>query len=313
MHISNAIKIFKFSRIQKLLFCIVGVLVVQGCAGVNTFPTVARAGDTVSVMVGGSEKARKGTIAVILTDADNVQWDLQALGNIRSVFNLRADARAKGMHYSKYLASYSSWNEGHEPVQTVLVVDIPVGAAAGMASLNVNPLVDDDSSGISHPYVINLEIIPGTGSADDFMRKEFLAPSAAVDFLKLEPAPHAKISFGINSGIIIGAASLVIDFDELVVNPDDINVYAPESNVRGLLLNAGAFGETQRMVYWRQDGQQMFIDIVAPQGINQTFLKLYLMHPDDVVGSPAFNITSSVFYDVSGNEIFLTPNLEYFQ
>jgi len=222
-------------------------LFLQGCTSVNTFPTIARAGDTVSIMVGGTEKARKDTIAVTLTDVNSTTWDLQSLGLVRSVFNLRTDGRAEGLHYSPYLDSYISWFKGHEPVQTVLVADLPTGVPAGDAYLTIDTGVDDNSSGIFNPFTVNLEIIAGIGGSDDFRRQG----GGAVDFARLEPAPHAKITFGTGTEII-GAASLVVDFDETVLNPDDINVYVPESTVRGSFVSAGAFGETQRMVYWRQ-------------------------------------------------------------
>ena len=305
-------KIIKYSRIQIVLFCMAGLLITQGCTSVATFPTVARAGDTVSVMVGGTEKARKETIEVTLTDVNGLDWDLQALGLVRSVFNLRADGRADGNHYSTYIESYISWFNGHEPVQTVLVINLPVDVPAGNAYLTVNPLVDDDSSGILAPYTINIEVIPGTGSNDDLLRQDAFGGELAVDFSRLEPAPHAKISFGVTDGVTIGAASLVVDFDETVVAPGDINVYLPESAVRGSYVSTGSFGETQRMVYWHQDGQQLFIDVVAPQGIEQDYLMMYLMHPRGLSGLPGFNITSSKIYDVSGSEIVLTPTLEYF-
>ena len=305
-------KIIKYSRIQIVLFCMAGLLITQGCTSVATFPTVARAGDTVSVMVGGTEKARKETIEVTLTDVNGLDWDLQALGLVRSVFNLRADGRADVNHYSSSFESYTSWYRGHEPVQTVLVINLPVDVPAGNAYLTVNPLVDDDSSGITAPYTINIEVIPGTGSNDDFLRQDAFGGKLAVDFSRLEPAPHAKISFGVTDGVTIGAASLVVDFDETVVAPGDINVYLPESAVRGSYVSTGSFGETQRMVYWHQDGQQLFIDVVAPQGIKQAYLMMYLMHPRGLSGLPGFNITSSKIYDVSGSEIVLTPTLEYF-
>jgi len=295
-----------------MAMCCAVLFITQGCTAVATFPTVARAGDTVSVMVGGSEKARKSTMAVVLTDANAQEWDLQALGLVRSVFNLRADGRAVGSHYSSYLKSYISWSEGHEPVQTVLVVNIPVGAATGNAFLTVNPMTDDDSSGIFAPYTINIEIIAGIGSQDNFERKDASSGNQPVDFLSLEPAPHAKISFGITDGIIIGAVSMIVDFDETVLSPGDINVFSPESSVRGSVVVTGSFGDTQRMLYWRQDGQQIYIDVIAPQGIKQAFLMMYLIHPNGLIGLPGFNITSSKVYDTSGNEIFLNPTLEYF-
>jgi len=313
MNVSKGIVVTKFSRIRLLVLYIFGVLVIQGCTAVASFPTVARAGDTVSVMVGGTERARKETISVTLTDVNSQDWDLQALGSVRSVFNLRADGRAEGSHYSSYLDSFISWSEGHEPVQTVLVVNIPAGVPAGDAYLTVNPFVNDDSSGITSPYTINVEIIPGIGSNDDLLRQNASGPNLAVDFTKLEPAPHAKIDFGITDGVTIGAVSLVVDFDESVVSPDDINVYFPESNVRGSFVSTGSFGETQRMIYWRQDGQQLYIDVVAPQGIKQAYLMMYLMHPRGLSASPNFNIISSKIYDVNGSEITLVPTLEYFQ
>jgi len=313
MNISNIVAFGQSARIRILLLCFFGSLVMQGCTAVASFPTVARAGDTVSVMVGGTEKARKETISVTLTDVNGQGWDLQALGEVRSVFNLRADGRAEGNHYSSYIESYISWSEGHEPVQTVLVVNIPSGVPAGDAYLTVNPFVDDDSSGAFPPYTINVEIIPGTGNNDDFLRQDTTGPNLAVDFVKLEPAPHAKITFGITDGITIGAASLVVDFDETIVSPDDINVYFPESNVRGSFVSTGVFGENQRMVYWHQDGQQLYIDVVAPQGIKQSYLMMYIVHPRGLPAQPGFNVISSKIYDVNGDEISLIPTLEYFQ
>ncbi|WJW75204.1 hypothetical protein QVG61_12020 [Thiohalobacter sp. IOR34] len=287
-------------------------LLLQGCTSVNTFPTIARAGDTVSVMVGGTEKARKDTIAVTLTDVNGQTWDLQALGLVRSVFNLRPDGRAVGLHYSDYLDTYISWSEGHEPVQTVLVANLPPDVPAGIAYLTVDAGVDDDSSGVTAPFTVNLEIIAGAGSSDDFLRQDAFSGNVPADFARLEPAPHAKISFGITDGVVIGAASLVVDFDETVVNPADINIYVPESTVRGSVVDPGAFGKTQRMVYWRQDGQQLYIDVIAPQGINQAYLAVYIVHPPGLSGDPAFSMASARIYDVDGNEIVHVPTLEYF-
>ncbi len=287
-------------------------LLLQGCASVNTFPTVARQGDTVSIMIGGTEKARKDTISVILTDSAGTDWDLKALGLVRSVFNLRADGRSVGAHYSPYLDSYISWSEGHEPVQAVLIVDIPAGVPVGFSTLTINTFVQDDSSGVTLPYLVNMEILDGLGNTDEFLRNTGLSGEQPVDFNRLEPAPHAKISFGITDGVTIGAASLVIDFDETILNPDDINVYVPESNVRGSVVDPGAFGATQRMVYWHQDGLQLYIDIIAPQGINQAFLMAYIIHPQGLASNPNFTITSSSIYDVNGYAIALTPGLEYF-
>ena len=296
------------AKINKTL--LVGLLfmlaVLPACTGVNTFPMIARAGDTVSVMVGGSENARKETVAVTLQDINGQTWDLNALGLVRSVFNLRMDGRAEGLHYSSYLESDISWILGHEPVQTVLVADLPTNVAPGKAVLTMSLNVSDSSSGIADPFTVKLEIVPGSGGTDQFLRKDSLSGTKKpAELGKLEPAPHAKISFG---GIAsIGAAALKISFNSAVLNGNDINVYTPESTVR-----ESAFGTTQRMVYWRQDGQYLYVDIVAPQGIYGKYLQLYVVHPKGLTGSPGFSLTSATIYGVDGSVISAQPTLQYF-
>jgi len=293
-------------------FALLGALVLAGCSSTTTFPKIARAGDTVSFMVGGSEQTRKQNVTVKLTDANNQVFDLQALGLVRSVFNLRPEGRAVGMHYSYYLDSYVSWSFGHEPLQTVMVTNLPASAATGLATLTVGLVgVSDNSSGKGNgPFNVKLEIIPNAGAPDPI---KYFAPSGSpvpVDFSRLETAPNAKVSFG-SSGTAIGAASLVIDFDETIVNPNDINLYVPESTVRGNAANPGAFGMTQRMVYWHQDGHSLYVDIVAPQGIDPRYLQFYVVHPQGLAGSPAFSILSAQVYGTDGYPIGVTPVLTY--
>lgn len=278
------------------------------CTSVNTFPVIARSGDTVSVMVGGSEKARKENVDVSLTDANNQTWNLKSMGLVRSVFNLRTDGRAHGLHYSSTLDGDISWILGHEPMQTVLIADIPGNAAPGAARLTVSLNAADNSSGIADPFTVNLEILPSVGSRDEFLRQDYLGPSVPVNFGKLEPAPHAKISFTGSS--VIGAVSLKLSFNNTILDGKDINVYSPESTVRA--SGSDAFGATQRMVYWRQDGQNLYIDVIAPQGIAGKYLQLYAIHPRGLSGSPDFVLTNTVVYNTNGAVISVQPVLEYF-
>ena len=121
------------------LVALCGGLFLSACTSVNTFPNIARPGDTISFMVGGSALAQKGKCQRHLDRCGGQVFDLQALGLVRSVFNLRADGRAIGTHYSPYLDSYISWAFGHEPLQTVMVTDLPVNAAPGLATPDCNP------------------------------------------------------------------------------------------------------------------------------------------------------------------------------
>jgi hypothetical protein len=290
-------------------FILVILLLTQGCVGVNTFPMIARAGDTVSVMIGGSNTSRKENVNVSLTDAGGQTWDLKSLGLVRSVFNLRTDGLANGMHYSSYLDIYYPWSFGHEPLQTVLITDLPTNMVPGNAVLTVTPSATDDSSGLGYPYSIKLEVIAGTGSHDMFLRKNGFGSTQPVELDRMEQAPHGKITFSSGN---IGAVSLKMSFNNSVLNGNDINVYVPESTVRGTFSSPGAFGATQRMVYWHQDGQFLYVDVVAPQGISSTYLQLFIVHPRGLSGSPNFTLTSATVYGVDGSAIAASPTLQYF-
>jgi hypothetical protein len=216
------------------------------------------------------------------------------------------DGRAEGLHYSSYLESDISWILGHEPVQTVMVADLPANVAPGAATLTFSLNAADNSSGIADPFSVKLEIIPGSGSPDQFLRKDSLSGTKPpAELGKLEPAPHAKISFA--SGSVIGAASLKISFNSAVLNGNDINIYTPESTVRD-----SAFGATQRMVYWRQDGQNLYVDIVAPQGVNGKYLQLFVIHPKGLSGSPGLALIDAKVYGVDGSVISAPPTLQYY-
>jgi hypothetical protein len=290
------------------LFFMLAVL--PACTGVNTFPMIARPGDTVSVMVGGSEKARKETVAVTLQDINGQTWDLQAMGLVRSVFNLRMDGRANGLNYSPYWDQNISWLLGHEPLQTVMVTDIPLGAAPGPAALTISLNATDNSSGVADPFTVKLDIISGTGRSNAFLRQDGSANGSPADLSKLEPAPYAKITFGAPY-VEIGAASLVVDFDETILNPNDINVYVPEATVRDA-SGTVTFGGTQRMIYWRQDSRQLYVDIVAPQGIKLRYLWVFIVHPKGLAAKPSFKVISAAAYDVNGNTVAISPALNYF-
>lgn len=302
------------------LYCILALCILTaftGCTAINTFPTIARPGDTVSLMIGGSENVRKNNVSASFTDANGQVWDLQTLGLVRSVFDLRSDAQAYGLHYTDHTARWFSWFYGHEPLQTILVTDLPTGVSPGKGTISISlNNIGDNSSGAGNTFKVNMEIIPGTGKKDLFDHLNAAAGGVQqVDFTKLEAAPYAKVTFPVTSitgSPLIGAASFLIDFNELVVNPNDLNIYVPESTVRGSTLDPGAFGKTQRMVYWHQDGQKLFVDIIAPQGIDPLYLQFFIIHPRGLNGSPAFSIISADVYDTNGSSMSAPPTLTYF-
>ena len=118
------------------------VAIMSGCTSLQTFPTVARAGDTVSVAVGAPDgMTRANTTVYFEYDSDSSQVNLTP--GIRSIFKLHADP-VSGMH-KKVVGQPSSVDipsliqtSGHAPWVTVMVVDLPSGMTAGTGQLLVN-------------------------------------------------------------------------------------------------------------------------------------------------------------------------------
>ena len=302
-------------KLINVLICLIMFTLLQACSSVNSFPSIARAGSTVSVLIGGSEKARKETVDVTLIDVNGVYWDLKALGLVRSVFNIQMDSKSVGQNYSSYIDLFTSWAYGHELLQTVLVTDLPSNLPVGIAEIQINTNVDDNTALLSSGVLtINIEIVEGVGVSDSFAYKSSLGESLNADFARLEPAPYAKIDFGDydDFAVLVGAVSLEIDFDEAVVNPDDININVPKSYVRGDMLGTGKFTDKQRMVNWRHDGQKIFVDIIAPQGINPGYLQTFIIYPPGLASSPDITIAKADVYTVDGTSMGLIPSINYF-
>ena len=104
-----------------------------------------------------------------------------------------------------------------------------------------------------------------------------------------------------------------MDFDGTVVNGDDLDVYVADTTTqRGTIFQSGPFGQNQRMVYWRRNGNQLLITVLAPKGIEDKFLQIYVVHPRGLAGDPALSLASTTAYDLDGNLITATPLFTYF-
>jgi len=191
---------------------------------------------------------------------------------------------------------------------------LPAGLPVGSATIEINTNTDDNIAVVTAgPVFVSIEIVSGVGASDEISYQESLGGDVPAELSRLEPAPYAKINFGSYQDFptLIGAVSMIVDFDETIVDPGDINVYMPESTVKGNFGTAD-FGGNQRMVHWRQDGQQLYIDIIAPQGINRGYLHVYLIHPRGLSASPGFTLLQVNGYAVDGTDMALTPTMNYY-
>ena len=66
------------------------------------------------------------------------------------------------------------------------------------------------------------------------------------------------------------------------------------------------------MVSWKHDGSQLVINIIAPKGIEDRYLQVYVVHPRGLPGDPGLSLVSTTGYDLNGNTIAATPQFSYF-
>lgn len=256
-----------------------------GCTALRTFPMTARAGDTVTMGIGydvleeRKQMSRADTVVTIVKD----DLSYTAAPPLRGVFQLYPDPNSKLANYeSVYLPTPAL--DG-DPFETVIVFDLPTDVPAGSYDVTVT------SPHLYSGFTQTLEVIPGTGASNP------LTDNGSIDrdITELERAPTVTVS--LDPGYTIGALSMVLDFDETAVDPSDINLQQPR-----YVFGPGSFQETQRMFYFDDDGSQITVNILCPDGVSSDYIRFDLLYPE---GSPdpAFTIISQKTYDIDGNEI----------
>jgi len=233
-----------------------------GCVGIETFPLRAQAGDTVTVGLGlgYTEYMNSFNTSVTITNNPATNPNTYNSGLIipRSVFNLYPDPRSKVANYNVWLPT--NIMDG-TPLETGVVFDLPTNIPPG----NYLARVDRSMGGA---FVdLALVVTAGTGSPNQF--KNETGPQNIND---LENLPGVEVNF--SAGKVIGAADLVIDFNQAIVTPNNINVVQPRIN-----FGKDYFQNHQRLFFWNDNGDVLKVRILCPRGVDSKYLKFYIVRP----------------------------------
>jgi len=178
------------------------VTVMAGCTGTQTFGTAARPGDTVALGLGWNQELSRQNLIVTITAADGASY-IYNPGDpaVRAIINNYPDPVS-----NLVVGSQTGQNiVGNETIwgtlidgsvtggdkdwsQTVVFLDLPVGMATGIAT------VDISTPGGLAIAPIAVEILAGSGSAHTFTNREGLTISPA-HLKSLERASHNTITF----------------------------------------------------------------------------------------------------------------------
>lgn len=184
-----------------MLLPLMGAL--AGCAGINTFHEVARAGDTVAVASGWKHGFSRDTVRATITPASGSPIVYQpGNGSIRGVINLYPDPLASsivsvatGQDITPFATIYGSLigpsftNNDKDWWQTTVFVDLPATLPVGLASIYLENVNDPNEF-----WSANVDIVAGDGRANLF-DTEIAGPIGSDQMASLERVGHYTISF----------------------------------------------------------------------------------------------------------------------
>lgn len=228
------------------------IILLNGCSGVETLPSSARAGDTVVIAAGYKQHFERENLTVTIQDSQGATTTYEPGDSaVRAVINLYPDPLSymiTGTHIGEppdhsygTVINYSFTDNDPDWWQTTVYLDLPASMAAGQANISL-----DSSSGESHNVPVN--VIPGQGAPATF-KAENNGSLTAQQMHSMERRPSYTVRF---SGLSAVPAAI-----ELELSHD------PDSSVDGtgtpLVVNPR--GE-KKNIAWTDNGTQMSILIL---------------------------------------------------
>jgi len=281
-----------------LIILSTALLVLQGCVAVQTFPTVARAGDTITLAVGSPDGMTKGnTTAQFVHDDPMIPpIDLE----IRSIIRLRPDNTSKVALFDQNIDIITA-NSKHSAWLTIIVINLSPGMPTGNGVINVSTSATYFGPSVSD-LPIAIEILPGTGSANPF-NYDYLGNNTPGDLSALEPMRQIVVrppSY-LNLAESYGAAEFKINAPirknsdpSLAVNDTAIRVVMDDNTIKNV--------ERQTHMAWSREGDEITVSFSSHFGDmthNQTRFSIVLKRDNHLITSPP-SVISAKFYDENG-------------
>lgn len=288
---------------------IISIALLQGCVAVQSFPTAARAGDTVTLALGSSDQINISDTTVTYTPDGGVPVDITA--NIRSIFKLYPDKLSSAWSFS--VAAGIPATSGHGASLDVMALDLPSSLLPGTGVINVqNNAVYPVFSATPSDTNIAIEILPGEGSPSDFSYGIF-AHTRTGDFTELEAASHFRIKpdFDLDAWMeapTFAAAELTISG---TLNAAALAVAETQVNreLRIFVDDMSMSRVSQRQVSWSRNGGEIVINYLSPTGVMryyETSVAVFFLP----ASSYAYTATPSVsirYFDIDGNVVAGPP------
>jgi len=288
-------------KLRTRIFALVPVLL-AGCVGLQTFPHVARSGDTITLALGSLEGATVSNTSAIFTSdaAPDASVDLSA--NIEAIFKLYPDKTSRVALVSD--ATRIPVNSGHQAWVTVMVINLPSGLPSGPGVVRVvtggtSPVMTTAVEEVS----VALEILPGIGQPNPlrYLHNQVLTGRLG----DLEPVPNVELRAEYDPASqavwpLIGAVEIKWQVPMQVegggaVLADDIRLVTQDS---------GVTSGSQLQTRWTRDGEAFHIALLSTTGIKpyETSLAIGLREGNRFSGEPD-RYPEVRYYDMFGEPV----------
>lgn len=276
------------------------LLLLGGCAGVQTFPNMARPGDTVALAAGWKQQFARDQLAVTIADAGGgINHYPPGHPAIRAVVNLYPDPLSSvlvsdqtGQDLTFSAGTYANmvninFTSGDQDWwQTTVFIDLPPGLATGPATVTID-------NGLGASAVSTLEIIAGDGMPAVF-NAELNGPLQSYQLAALERVAHYTVQF---SGATLPHAiqiDLTHDPDATLGGSGGVHVVNPRGDLKSLAWSGD--GDSLRVLLMpvREDILRSFADFKFYVAGGVSGLAPLALQAFDVQGNPVPGVSVEV-------------------
>ena len=284
------------------LFLFFFIFFLQGCVATQSFPTVARSGDTITLAVGSPDGMTKSnTTAQFVSDVDSSITPL----SIRSIIRIRPDNTSEAALFDDVLNA-EDYYTGHSQWLSVVVIDLPEGLTVGTGHIDINSSASYGSLSVGiNDIPISIEIIDGVGQRNEFTYNNNFRGVGPGDLTALEPLPQAVIRPPfIQSTVLLAAAEIKVNVPLGSVPTRGIRVVNDDFYTKNY--------QDQVQMNWSREGDEITVNFISPKGtmeLKQLRFSIVPRPGNDFASGIDPNVVSVKLYDGNADVIEIFQNV----
>ncbi len=297
------------------------LLIGAGCTLTQPFPMAARPGDTVTLGVGEADgmTVTNTTVNFIPTATPSTATPspINLTSNIRAVFNLYADKRSAFYDLTTVPnVGFIDTASGHEPWETVVVLDLPTTMPVGTGTLQVQTSASFPAGGdglIPNVGVVPIafDVLPGQGSSNAFNYAYGAAPGFATSASNLawfQPESHYEVRPPLAAGSlgkVFGAISLTFNH-AMVLSATSISNGGTAVTGDYVRIITQDLPDTysQLQCSWSANATQLTVNLVSASDMGMRLAESRISIVPmgaQFTGQPT--LTAVSYYDMNGNAV----------